>query len=225
MSLVVLMPSRGRPDKAREAIEAFRSNRADPEAKIYAVVDHGTEHGYANFTIEADEGHSGQGMGPALNYAARVVVDHWPDVTIIGFIGDDHRTRTHGFDALIESANEAIGGGLIYGNDMIRGEELPTAVFIDARIVRALGWMALPGAKHLYLDDTWRELGKRMHRLKYLPDVVIEHMHPIAQKADWDEGYARVNDPALYDHDRHVYSNWLKDDLERDAEKALAALR
>lgn len=229
MSLVVLMPTRGRPGKAREAIEEFEAHKALPDSTIVAVVDHdggviqsGDRNGmFATARVGIE--HSGQGMGPALNGALDYAFEM--GATVIGFLGDDHRARTPSFDQKILDANEAIGGGIIYGNDLIRGEELPTAVFMDARIVRALGWMALPGAYHLYLDDTWRELGKRMGRLKYLPDVICEHLHPIAGKADWDAEYARVNDAKWYDHDRAVYSQWLQDDLEMDAQRALAALR
>lgn len=222
--LVVLMPSRGRARQAREAIEAFDQMKALPDSVLIPVIDENEQADYPNRPIRVSASASGQGMGPALNQSLQFIDVFHSGATMVGFIGDDHRLRTPGFDARILGANAQMGGGLVYGNDLIRGEELPSAVFMDIRIVRALGWMALPGAKHLYLDDTWRELGKRMRRLCYLPDVICEHVHPLVGKGEWDEGYARVNAPAMYEHDRAVYSQWLTEGLARDAETALAAL-
>jgi hypothetical protein len=219
--LTVLMPSRGRERQAAEAFRVFEETKALPSTRMIVVLD-ADEPGYADcpsvyFDHEC-------GMGNALN-AAAAFVSNLGLPTVIGFVGDDHRFRTKGWDAEIAGANAAMGGGVVYGNDLIRGHELPSSAFLDARIVRALGWMALPGAKHLYFDDTWRELGTAMGRLRYLPNTVIEHMHPIAQKADWDENYARVNDPAVYSHDKVIYDAWFRDQRRIDAETALAALR
>lgn len=163
---------------------------------------------------------SGHGMGPALNAGLAYI-----DAAVIGFIGDDHRFRTPGWDERIIEANDALGGGIVYGNDLLRGQELPSQVFMDARIVRSLGWMALPGAHHLFLDDTWRELGHAINRLTYLPDVHIEHLHPTAGKAEWDENYVRVNTGAMYEHDAAVFHEWMHNGISRDSQRVLEALR
>lgn len=218
--ITVLMPSRGRERQAREAYEAFAATKRLPDTEMLAVLDW-TEPSYAGLPVTHIGSHqSGLGMGPALNAGLS-----YTTADIIGFIGDDHRFRTDGWDEAIVAANAAMGGGIVYGNDLLRGEELPSQVFIDARIVRALGWMALPGAHHLFLDDAWRELGNRMGRLAYLPDVHIEHMHPTAGKAEWDANYHRVNAGAMYAHDAEFFHAWMRDGIEADAERALAALR
>lgn len=218
--LTVLMPSRGREAQAREAYAAFMATKTLPDTKMLIVLDW-NEPGYADLpTTHIGTHQSGHGMGPALNAGLDYVT-----ADIIGFVGDDHRFRTTGWDAAITAANEALGGGIVYGNDLLRGEELPSQVFIDARIVRALGWMALPGAHHLFLDDTWRELGHAIGRLTYLPDVHIEHMHPTAGKAEWDENYARVNAGSMYEHDAEFFHEWMHNGIARDAERVTEALR
>jgi hypothetical protein len=217
--LTVLVPSRGRERQAAELLDTFHATKARADTILYFVLDE-NEPDYDDLpVVRVDGAHSGQGMGPALNGAL------WnTNADIIGFVGDDHRFRSNDWDETVIAANAEMGGGLIYGNDLLRGEELPSQVFIDARIVRALGWMALPGANHLYLDDTWRSLGHEMDRLKYLPDVVIEHLHPTAGKAEWDEGYRRVNEHSMYEHDAAVFHNWSTGVKRRDAQTALAAL-
>lgn len=219
--LTVVMPSRGRERQATEAYEAFSATKTLPDTAMLIVLDEGEE-GYEDLpTIHL--AHDG-GMGNALNAGVRLATRTSP-TTMVGFIGDDHRFRTPGWDDQIVKANLVMGGGIVYGNDLIRGQELPSAAFIDARVVGALGWMALPGAIHLYLDDAWRELGQRMGRLRYMPNVVIEHMHPNVGKAELDEGYVRVNAPEMYDHDRKVYEQWMRERIATDAQLALAALR
>ena len=218
--LTVLMPSRGREAQATEAYAAFTATRLAQSTEMLIVLDW-DEPGYEGLPVMRIR-HEG-GMGNALNGAATYIAEQG-HATIIGFCGDDHRFVTQDWDVYVTAANVGLGGGVVYGNDLLRGEDLPSSVFLDARIVRALGWMALPGATHLYFDDTWRELGRAMGRIKYLPDVHIEHRHPVAGKAEWDENYARVNAQTVYDHDAAIYHAWTAERLAEDAAKALAAV-
>jgi hypothetical protein len=41
--------------------------------------------------------------------------------------------------------------------------------------------------------------------VKYLPNTVVEHMHPFAGKAEWTPGHRRVNTTQMYDTDRLAY--------------------
>jgi hypothetical protein len=61
--------------------------------------------------------------------------------------------------------------------------------------------MTFPGCIHLFFDNFVKQLGIDLNCLKYLPDVIIEHLHPVAGKAEMDEGYLRVNDPKWYEKD------------------------
>lgn len=212
------MPSRGRERQAHEAYASFMETKVLPDTEMLVVLDE-DEPGYDGLPV-IRVAHEQPGMGPAINAALAYAAPE-----MYGFCGDDHRFRTLGWDDKIVAANADMGGGLVYGNDLFQGENLPTAVFIDARITDALGWIALPGATHLYLDNTWLALGRGLNRLRYLPEVVIEHVHPAAGKAQWDAAYLRVNDPAVYGHDAQVYGAWLNGAYESDIEKAREALR
>jgi hypothetical protein len=48
-------------------------------------------------------------------------------------------------------------------------------------------------------------LGSAAGCLRYLPDVVVEHGHPLVRKGQWDAGYARVNDKAMYARDEAAF--------------------
>lgn len=137
--------------------------------------------------------------------------------SIIGQIGDDHHPRTPGWDAAIAAAMQP--HGVVYGNDLHQGERLPTAVFVDAGIVRRLGYMVPPEIQHLYMDNWFKALGERLGTLAYLPDVVIEHMHPDAGKAPIDDGYRQVNSPKAYRSGKAAYQGYMNRRLEADLVK------
>jgi hypothetical protein len=152
-------------------------------------------------------------MCGTLNAAA---VENADKYKYIGFLGDDHRTRTHAWDERVISALE--DHNVVYGNDLIWGEGLPTAVFLRSEVIQKLGYMAPPTLIHLYLDNFWLELGKATS-IKYLDGVIIEHLHPAVGKAEWSESYLEVNDQALYDHDSKALDHYMQTQFEADLEK------
>jgi hypothetical protein len=135
-------------------------------------------------------------------------------------MGDDHRPRTAGWDNTVMDAFEKQGNtGFVYGNDLIWGEGLPTAVFISSRVIEALGFMIPPGMIHLYFDDFWRDFGRAMGKITYLPDVIIEHMHYSVGKSVQDARYQEVNAPEVYDHDRELYHKYQAERMQEDLKK------
>jgi hypothetical protein len=224
MAIIVICPSRGRPQKAKEGYEAFLSTKTRDDSKMVFVVDNDDD-AFGEYVSEAmvpivTYKHEGGGMGPPLNAAVADLAHHYD---IVGFVGDDHRFRTKGWDEAIEQCL-AQRPGFAFGNDLARND-IPTQVFVTSKVVLALGWMCLPGAKHLYLDNTWAELGGRAHCLSYLPNVVIEHVHPAYGKAQMDEGYVRVNSAEMYGHDAAVFRQWIESgDVDRDVLTVTRAL-
>jgi len=154
-------------------------------------------------------------MNGALQAAVDLQNASRHDIGYYGFIGDDHRFRTPGWDARIESLLNEQGGGFAYGNDTNRND-IPTQVFVSSSVVKALGYFGLRGCRHLYLDDAWRVLGDGADCLFYFPDVIIEHMHPTSNKGAWDANYERVNSAEMYSHDRAVFAAWLEAEADRD---------
>jgi hypothetical protein len=134
-------------------------------------------------------------------------------------MGDDHRPRTKGWDtAYLETLRE-LGTGIVYGNDLLQCGRIPTQCAMTTDIVRALGFMAPHVFTHLYVDNYWLELGQRAECIRYLPDVVVEHCHPVAGKAEWDEGYARVNNADMYARDEKAFSDYFMGPLLGDVLK------
>jgi hypothetical protein len=227
--ITVICPSRGNPKALFETLLSFRDTRVEQDSEFVAALDENDpslpeylemleELPYSLVTVPRDR--SGN-MNLALNYAAEKKAN---SADILGFMGDDHRFRTTGWDRIIGSAMEQVGGGIVYGDDLAQREALPTQVFVSSSIVRLLGWFGLRGARHLYLDNTWKMLGDRAGCLYYMPDVVIEHMHPAYGKGTWDPNHVRVNTAEMYDHDRAVYEEWLANDADVDVARVKALL-
>lgn len=229
MSLVVIVPSRGRPHSLPELAEAFAETTQDQGTKIWFAVDTDDPDlgAYRDAVRATDDPRitvvavTGGYMSAALNEAAMKAVSD-PTVKNVGFMGDDHRPRTPGWDAAYLAALGEMGVGIVYGNDGLQSEALPTQCAMSASIVRALGWMCPPSLRHLWIDNFWLDLGRSAGCLRYLPDVLIEHMHPYVGKAEMDDGYERVNSMQMIDHDQTEYERYLMDGLDHDVERVRA---
>jgi len=206
--LLMIVPSRGRPQSVELLAQAWTDTQA--AAKLLLCVDD-DDHTMPQY-VDACEHHGVEilvgprrRLGPTLNEVATRYADSW---SALGFCGDDHRVRTPSWDTRMLAELDRLGNGIVYGNDLIHGPNLPTAVVMSATIVQTLGYMCPPGLIHLWLDNSWAEWGKQAGCLTYLPDVVIEHMHPIASKSHWDAGYAEVNAGSMYAADSATFHHY-----------------
>lgn len=202
--LLVIVPTRGRPHNVARLEEARRATASlDGADFVYAVDDDDPElDGYRALGLDRLTIGKRARLGPTLNSVARRYMDLYP---YLGFMGDDHLPLTPGWDKAVLEALNAGGPRIVYGNDLIQGPALPTAAFMPSRIVKALRFMSPPPLIHLYVDNFWLELGRRINGLAYLPDVVIQHMHPVGGTAVWDAGYTEANAP---ERDQADHAAW-----------------
>jgi hypothetical protein len=227
--LVVIVPSRGRPRAAVELAESFRDTCETNTCPVFAIdSDDPAAPGY-NDVVQLGLASvlicESTSMVDALNRRARGFAELEKELrpAAIGFMGDDHRPRTKGWDRAYLDALDA-KPGIVYGNDLIQGANLPTQCAISVEVVRALGHMAPPVLTHLYVDNYWRDLGRAAGCLTYLPDVIIEHLHPLVGKAAMDEGYRRVNAPQMYQRDQAAYAAYMAEHGDRDFAAVRTAL-
>lgn len=226
-SIGVICPTRGRPAAAREVKAAYEGTSELLHTELFFVVDQDDEtlpeyKRMENSRVHVMSPTHAGGMGNALNAASRILVDHYD---ILGFIGDDHRFRTKQWDLDFSVHSEDHGPFMGYGNDLFQGQNLPTQIFISSEIVKKLDYFSPPDLRHLYIDNAWSDLGESAGCLYYFPRIIIEHLHPLAGKQEWDEGYLRVNSVESYNADRARYMAWREDGRFRaDVEKIKSAL-
>lgn len=218
MSLTVVIPSRGRPERARAAVQAVRDTAVLVDTSVVLAVDaddpalreykalHFRPFG-AEVNVVTLSGDDTGNLVRATNTLSRRIAEVDP-TGIIGNLGDDHICRTPGWDRRVTEVLRH--PGIAYGDDLLQGALLPTAPFVSAAIVNELGWYFLPVLTHMYVDDALKAIGTMGGCLHYLPDVVIEHLHPGAGKVEMDPGYERAD--ASTEADRKAFERWLVSD-------------
>jgi hypothetical protein len=216
--VLILVPTRDRPGNAQRLVQAVTGTAALRTDIVFAVDDD-------------DRSYEGTDLKPAaVIRGIRRDMPAWTndlaaafagDYRFLASLGDDHVPVTPGWD---EKLTAALAGrmGVAYGNDLYQGEHWPTAAVMPARVVTALGYMCPPPLGHLCADCFWKQLGTDLGALEYLPDVVIEHRHPHAGKAEWDDSYRRSD--ALSGQDNAAYISFMSDQWPGDLKRLKAAL-
>jgi len=227
--LLVITPSRGRPGRLREMIGACQSlSEADTDIAVALDLDDPALAEYeAVLRPLAWNGVSyfkGQriGLAASTNLVAALKCGGY---RALASLGDDHMPRTMSWDGLLLEALDNLndtGTGIAYGDDLHQGRALPTAPVVSSDIVEALGWMCEPSLRHMFVDNTWRDLGRAAGCLAYVPGVVVEHLHPDAGKSVTDATYAASL--AAEEADRQAYERWRRDRMGIDVAKVRAVM-
>jgi len=225
MNTAIIVPSRNRPHNIKELQQSFIET--DTKSRLFVVVDEDDEtlDQYLslenNFTKVLTFERGRKGMADPLNNAARLLatVKDWQYFI---FVGDDHRPRTKHWDEVWRTNLDELGTGLVYGDDLLQGANLPTAVGMTADIVKELNGMIPDGFAHLYLDNFWLRLGQDLHAIRYLPETIIEHLHPIAGKSEWDSGYQEVNSNEINNADARMFGNYINSEDYRQLVESLS---
>lgn len=205
--LAIIIPTRGRPQNIVELKECFESTRANAKLIIAVDLDDPQFEEYRKIDIELFPViRDRKGMASPLNKVAVAIRDKY---RFLGFMGDDHRPRTVRWDELLLNAIRDVPNGIVYGNDLLQGRNLPTAVIMSSSIVKTLDGMVPGSMTHLYLDTFWKRLGEDLGSLKYEEDVIIEHMHPTAGKAKMDASYEETNSAHMYESDVNEFNRYI----------------
>jgi hypothetical protein len=209
---LMIVPTRGRPHSVAPLVKAWRGTGSQACLLLALDEDDPTLEDYERELFDIHTGHDRiySVVGPrlrmvgTLNLHATTRTDKF---AAIGFMGDDHRPRTAGWDQRFATCLSA-GAGIVYGNDLLVGEKFPTAVMMTSDIIQTLGYMAPPAFVHLCVDLVWKDWGGRLGRITYLDDVVIEHVHPAVGKATLDAGYKESNSREMVARDSATYYNY-----------------
>lgn len=208
---LVILPSRSRPEKVDTAVKALLQHSRISD--IIIAIDDDQRELYPPIEGVRFEVNERLRMNGTLN---RVAFRHAEQYQTIYFLGDDHVVRTLGWDELLFSSIKKRGYGLAYGDDKLQGKNLPTAVMMSSNIIRILGFMAPPELIHLYMDNFWLELGKRLDCIDYVPEAIIEHMHFSANKSEKDLYYTEVNSSEMYSKDQASFKIYLNKRFDDD---------
>jgi hypothetical protein len=224
--LCVLVPSRGRPANIERLVQAMHQtcrgdthlllglDRDDPE--LYRYLDQ-PEDALVSGEVEADL----HQVVPWLNHLALAKAAEYP---YLGHFGDDNLPRTVGWDVAVMAALREVP--MCYADDLyhLRPKgSLCCHIFMRSQVVGALGYFGPPQFGSQFVDNVWLAWGRAIG-IRFLDQVVIEHLHPGVGKAPMDPTYERNH--ALHAQGQAAYQRYLSDPggLARDLERLRQAL-
>lgn len=215
--ILIVLASRGRPEKIEEFYESWRKT-TDGYSEVLTCLDDNDP------LLSKYEKHRDILIDVSNNSSTcdkyNRVFKKYGNYKYYYMVGDDHRIRTSNWEKIFMDKVESSGGkGVCYGNDLMYGEKLSTAAFVSGNMLRAIGYLAIPGLIHMFVDRFWMELGKAYGKLFYFPDVVVEHMHFSVGKSPVDSVYLSVNNKRVYEHDEKIFLMWEKEQKKKDIEK------
>lgn len=219
--LAVLIPTRGRPGNLAKVVAAWDFTQAWEHADMTAIVDRDDPEfqGYLDL-FESTKNPDGDARFSLL------LMDEWMPMVhklnktasyvaltgkyfALGFAGDDHVPQTINWARRYLTVLEELGTGMVFGDDGYQGANLSTEWAVTSDAVLALGRMVPADVEHMYCDNSIMTLFHNAGALRHLPEVRIEHMHPIVGKAANDEQYKKVNSRIQFKRDGLAYAAWL----------------
>jgi hypothetical protein len=199
--LLVIVPSRGRPQNIARLLDAAHETSRMRTHLHVAVDDDDPELPRYEYVMN-----TAGGTDDVLERGPRKGLTEWTNAIAVrrahqyGFLaslGDDHVPHTPGWDkTLIQGIGRMGGTGFTYPWDGTR-EDIPEAVVMSSDIVRTLGWMALPGLSHWYIDNVWADLGRGIGCLRHCRAIKVEHAWKADQTSE-DSGKRLAADRAAY---------------------------
>lgn len=185
----MLLPTRGRTEElARLLASIVETARRPGRIEVVLYVDEddpaSAEFTFADLALVKHVGPP-QSMGEMIGACYRLARRE-----NVFLLNDDVVFRTGGWDDAVFAALEEFDDGvaLVYGNDLHQGGRLPTFPILPRVVCDLLGGPAPADYFRSHIDahllDVFKCLRRLGHdRIRYLPEVVFEHLHPEAGKA------------------------------------------
>lgn len=209
--ITVICPSRERPRQAKMLFESFMDTRTSDNVRLHFALDETDT--TADRYPPGWKRYNSRSAPEALNKAFFGNADIF-NGKYVSALCDEQRFITQGWDELVLAALDEQGGGMVFPNDLINPGTMPANPYISSVIPLAVGYFAYPECHVNYYDNVWKALGEGVGKIRYLPDVVVQHLS-MPHKVD--------NSEAIAD-DRKAYQRWVRDQRDSDVAKAKAAL-
>lgn len=127
------------------------------------------------------------------------LVQFWNDIypharyDIIGFFGDDVLFKTPRWDNLVIQEFDKDPVQLVYGNDVhIQKGECATLFFTHKIVHQEFGYYLYPPFRRWYMDTFMDHVFRTANKINYLPELILEHIHPNKFQNIVDSVYLRM---------------------------------
>lgn len=218
--MALIVPSRGRPSNIQRLYNALRDTESDVDLYVGVDMDDPTLNEYLKIQVETDitvvVSQERKRFGPTLNSISGYIAGEYP---FLAWCGDDHLPKTHKWDERYRQELRKMDAGIVYGNDLVQGVNIPTQMGFTSNIVNALGYAVPEGFIHLFIDNYFLELGKAIGGVSYLEDVIVQHLHPCVGNAEQDQTYREANSPEHWSNDQKRFHEYMTNELSDDVER------
>lgn len=222
--MALIVPSRGRPQNIKRLVKGLIETQADVD--LYVGVDKNDPMqndylmmqvalGYPKLIINFSLSERDR-FGSTLNRLTNNAIEK-DRYKYLAWCGDDHLPISKGWDKRYKEELDK-GAGIVYGNDLVMGETIATQLAFTPDIPKALGYAVPTSFVHLFIDNYFMKLGEKIGGSVYIPDVIFQHLHPIAG-AKSDKTYEEANCDANWKNDRAAFDDYMANQLNRDVEK------
>jgi hypothetical protein len=219
-NLLVMVPTRKRRNQVQRMVSTFLE--ATDDAEMLLIVDDDDD-SYNGLTWEDPVRST---TIPRMNFVPkinRIALEQAAHYSALMYVGDDHIFCTPDWDkTMLDSLSTMGGTGFVYPDDK-RRFDIPEILVISSDIVQALGWFALPAVSHYYIDNAWADIGNATGSLRFVPSVVIQHLHySLYPGIDHDETYREAE--KYGNHDLEAYKQLRSEGMKADIDKVKALL-
>lgn len=152
-------------------------------------------------------------FGPKNN----AVLARYPSEPWYGSMNDDMLPETQGWDSILPKA--AGPWGIAWGDDRYGGRA--GCVAFGGELIRALGFICAPGVLHFFNDDAHEIIARELEIGRYVPEVVVPHLHFTNGKAEQDATY---RDRPGHGADRKAFQHWRDTDWPQTRKRLKAAI-
>ena len=218
----VILPFRdggtGRAGQLREALDSWRE-QTEGLSRVYVITDEdddawaGDEFYEMSDDIIWKEAPKGLTLMEKINFYALEIADNHD---YIQFLAHDIVLRTPWESRFIDFL-EDFPVGLVYGNDLVHNGRLATHPMIRSSMIKSVGFYGCPAVEHNFFDNYWMSVAQAFGFCMYLPDVVMEHNHPIVGKAESDKISDKIY--SLLESDHKKFLQYMNTEFGKDIEK------
>lgn len=195
MTAIWLLSTRGRPKECQATLDACEAAGMTSPGVVYVDETVGIYRKLRlpdNWTVHPEP------VWGSLQASMSWCLEQYPDATAYGWLADDVRPQTVGWDKQLE----AVAGDwcLSYGRDMWLsesdwrrneledGDNLSSGLCWGGELVRTVGWWALPGVRQAFIDVAWCRIVGPLGLARYTHEVIVEHLNYRTGKRDRDQG-------------------------------------
>ena len=198
MNISLLLPTRGRPRLVQRLFDSLVLTTSDLEnLEVVLYVDEDDRESrdlsHSSLFLLKIVGLSGQTMGHMNRACYEASRGRY-----VMLINDDMIFRTPHWDTRVMTAFSSLPDeiALVYGNDLDQGDAVPTFPIVSRTVCEVLGEICPRGYQNLHIESHLFDIFKQLRRLgynriRYLEDVIFEHMHPVVGKAQLGNSYQK----------------------------------